>query len=270
MHQLTFCSATAPGLTIRPLSPVPLSDAANPTQTACGALTHLEWLEDVDLPTSSVATDATEPPLDVRLLAVTASSEFVHRRHSGSAPCLTLSFIAAHNSTAHSALATYSFTNLPYVLSEAFAALECKKGDATAGEPVWSARRLASCEMPGLVTSVLPRFGTDHGSFVVAEAKPDEGGEGWATWLLPLKAETLETLDHLGRTKLPTHDGERLHITSSNELEPDSHLSSPMQCTAPLRAPQVVRWSARPLRARTSQSCQSCRSAASQRERRLL
>lgn len=162
-----------------------MSDAANPTGTAPGPLTHLAWLENVELPNPAAPPAAgSEASYDLRLLAVSAS---------------------AADANAHSTLATYAFCEEPYQLSEAFAGLECKKGDATVGGKVWSGRRVAGREMAGLVTGVLARAEAEFGSFVVVEARVVDGGQegGSETVVSSLRATSLQTLDHLGETMLP-------------------------------------------------------------------
>lgn len=63
------------GLTIRPLPPLYLT---NPTDSgnsnSLGELTHLDWLEDVELPVPS-ADHTSQSGVDLRLLAVSASRE---------------------------------------------------------------------------------------------------------------------------------------------------------------------------------------------------
>lgn len=60
------------GLSIRPLSPVHLSDSTDLDQNAPGTLTHLEWLEDLALPLNPAPGAGSEAAVDLRLLAVSA------------------------------------------------------------------------------------------------------------------------------------------------------------------------------------------------------
>lgn len=91
-------------------------------------------------------------------------------------------------------MTSWAFSNEPLALSEAFAGLECKKGDATTGSQEWvrlpsissagpplicclqTARRDGSRSFEGLVSLVAPKAGVAHGSFAVGEIRMQADG----------------------------------------------------------------------------------------------
>lgn len=176
---------------MRPLAPLHLTDGLDETDRAeSTALTHLEWLEDVQIPKAG-SPAGSEPSVDLRLLAVTASCE--QRRDLVTSVTLThfSHFTAAAGQTAYRSRATsWALSNEPYQLTEAFAGLDCKKSDVTTGEREWvragfmvcfcmgltslivlqATRKVASFPFDGLLTSVWPKCSPEIGMLTVAEA----------------------------------------------------------------------------------------------------
>lgn len=122
-------------MTIRPLTPLHLSDPT-PLGDLNGFLTHLEWLEDVEVRTEGEAIDSgSEAATDLRLLAITAalqqSPSSLEQSSEDMAPAVSTA------SNLQSSISSWAFSNEPYPLSEAFGSLECRKGDGKVGQREW-------------------------------------------------------------------------------------------------------------------------------------
>ncbi|GAA5859117.1 hypothetical protein JCM1840_003759 [Sporobolomyces johnsonii] len=240
-------NAEGPRLTVRPqphffLSPPSFSPsgdedaAAHPPKD--GQITHLAFLEDTEISRPDAA-EGSEPAVDLRLLISVVSSHAPHR----------------------SALAAYAMSRESYVLSEAFAGLECRKADVSsvdAGE--WSARLAAESTLPneGLVTALAPRpGGGEVGAFVAVVAEPKSGSEGaegamdidgpaegngwekrWTSKVVVLSSETFLPLSSFSSSHLPS-----FALYSSLALSPNGALL----CALPLASPSRPVIAASPL-----------------------
>lgn len=182
------------GLSIRPLSPVHLSDSTDLEQDAPGTLTHLEWLEDVVLPSGLSLEMGSEDAVDLRLLAVTARGAF-----SPFAPWTTLMLFARSFrggwTTVNSRHLVHIERALRTLRSVRWARVQevgrCYWG-AGMGESrppgfcdcrtdqvrPQSMRRSATRTTEGLLSFVVPRLGVAFSSFVVGETgSPDAEGK---------------------------------------------------------------------------------------------
>ncbi|GAA5999437.1 uncharacterized protein JCM10292_001291 [Rhodotorula paludigena] len=195
-----------PRLTIRPQPPLYIDPTPASSASDDGAhspsdplLTHLTFLGDVSLPhplqftsqSPSLASDGSEPAVDLCLLAVVAHP---HRAEPDAAP------------TWRSTLSSYALSKEEaYTLSDAFSALEGRKFDApnaVEGESAWAARHAASADARGVLCAVEIRPGGGEWSSVMGVvAEPSTEGQGhegevpWKTRVHRLSSVTLEPLD---------------------------------------------------------------------------
>ncbi|GAA5943289.1 hypothetical protein JCM1841_001486, partial [Sporobolomyces salmonicolor] len=246
-------NAEGPRLTVRPQphffvtppsfspshSPLSLEDEdAAAHSPKDGQITHLAFLEDNELSRPDAA-EGSEAAVDLRLLVSVVSSLILVAMYAG----------APHRS----ALAAYAMSREPYVLSEAFAGLECKKADVSsvdAGE--WSARLAAESALPneGLVTALVPRTGGGEvGAFVAVVAEPKSGSEGaegemgvdalaeksggakrWMSKVVVLSSETFLPLPSFPSSPLPS-----FALYSSLALSPNGALLCALSFSSPSR-----------------------------------
>jgi hypothetical protein len=133
------------GLTLRPLAPIYLADPMDGDNSSThGDLTHLEWLEDVELLSEGKVDKGSENAVNLRLLAVMASRKLAAREGRANAEYYFSANAESDDQEVRSSMTTWALSSEPYLFSEAFAALEAKKADVVAGEREWVRRPLLS------------------------------------------------------------------------------------------------------------------------------
>ncbi|GAA5851227.1 hypothetical protein JCM9279_007490 [Rhodotorula babjevae] len=213
--RVEMAAVDGPRLTVRPQPPLFINPApapsddetASPTTSSDPVLTHLTFLGDVYLPhplqltshSPSLASDGSEPAVDLNLLAVVAHPS---RRPLSSSPSSSDSPPTQWRST----LSSYALSREEaYSLSEAFHTLEGRKLDApnaVEGEGSWAARHVVRRGVgkgeEGVLCAIEIRpGGGEWASVSGVVAEPVDGGEGWRTRVLRLSSVTLEPLDKL-------------------------------------------------------------------------
>ena len=199
------------GLTVRPqpplfINPAPASSSGDDDSTSSipfsdPVLTHLTFLGDVSLPhplqltshSPSLASDGSEPAVDLCLLAVVAHPT----RPSSSSPSH-----AAPTPQWRSTLSSYALSREDaYPLSEAFHSLEGRKLDApnaVEGEGSWAARHVVRRGVgkgeEGVLCAIEIRpGGGEWASVSGVVAEPADGGEGVRTRVLRVSSCVLST-----------------------------------------------------------------------------
>ncbi|KPV76130.1 uncharacterized protein RHOBADRAFT_53113 [Rhodotorula graminis WP1] len=207
--RVEMAAVDGPRLTVRPqpplfINPAPASstdgDSDSPTPVSDPVLTHLTFLGDVSLPhplqltshSPSLASDGSEPAVDLCLLAVVAH------------PCRQSSSSSTPPPQWRSTLSSYALSREDaYPLSDAFHTLEGRKLDAPNAvehEGSWAARHVARRGVgkgeEGVLCAIEIRpGGGEWASVSGVVAEPVGGGEGTRTRVLRLSSVTLEPLD---------------------------------------------------------------------------
>ncbi|GAA5904905.1 hypothetical protein JCM8208_007216 [Rhodotorula glutinis] len=212
--RVEMAAIDGPRLTVRPqpplfINPAPSSSSADGDSDSTPlasdpVLTHLTFLGDVSLPhplqltshSPSLASDGSEPAVDLCLLAVVAHPS--HPAPSSSSPSTSSS------SRWRSTLSSYALSREEaYPLSDAFHTLEGRKLDApnaVEGEGSWAARHVVRRGVgkgeEGVLCAIEIRpGGGEWASVTGVVAEPGIGGEGVRTRVLRLSSVTLEPLD---------------------------------------------------------------------------
>ncbi|KDE04309.1 hypothetical protein MVLG_05263 [Microbotryum lychnidis-dioicae p1A1 Lamole] len=184
-------AAEGPKVTLRPLASVfinePHSGEEGDGGTLQGELLQLEWIEQI----AGVVNG-------LHLLAVTTTVSSSNESNGMSDHDANL--VSAPAST----LTTWSFSGETYVLAEAFASLEHKKGEATTGQKEWNSRRMQSVTREGVVSCLDARHATlRFGSVMVGV---QGGADNLGTQLIVLDSETLQEVSGMVPTVLQRND----------------------------------------------------------------
>ncbi|SCV69521.1 BQ2448_2541 [Microbotryum intermedium] len=182
-------AAEGPKVTLKPLGPVFLNEPNSREQGDVGGLqgelVQLDWVEQVA---------GVDNGLHLLAVTTTVSSESANMSNNDS------NLVQGPSST----LTTWSFSEEPYILAEAFASLEQKKGEATTGQKERNSRRMHSLTREGVVSCLDTRHTTlSYGSVVVGIEKE---GEGLGTRLIVLDSSTLQEASGIAPTVLPRND----------------------------------------------------------------
>ncbi|SCZ97001.1 BZ3500_MvSof-1268-A1-R1_Chr4-2g06923 [Microbotryum saponariae] len=184
-------AAEGPQVTLRPLASVfvnePHSGEQDDGGTLQGELVQLDWIEQV----AGVVNG-------LHLLAVTttvSSSDELNGMSDHDANLVP---------TPTSTLTTWSFSEETYVLAEAFASLEHKKGEATTGQKEWNSRRMQSVTREGVVSCLDARHAKlRFGSVMIGV---QGGADELGTQLIVLDSETLQEVSGMVPTVLQRND----------------------------------------------------------------